>query len=181
MFADPTKPAVTTPVVEPIDLAAAITPPEVVQVPGNEPTLTPNPVIPESAPPNPLVSPESPVVIGPSTSVIEPITTAPAPITQQLSPAIPTTPGFPAIDPVDLTTGEKVPLPPLTGQFASPEVPTPVNTVQPLQVTPGLADPNITFSQIEPGLKWAIANGLVSVDAVVSAYGEHLRVLLEGI
>ena len=164
MFADPTKPAVTTPVVEPIDLAAAITPPEVVQVPGNEPTLTPDPVVPESAPPNPLVSPESPVVIA-----------------NQLSPAIPATPGFPAIDPVDLATGEKVPLPPLTGQFAAPEVATPVNTVQPLQVTPGLADPNITFSQIEPGLKWAIANGLVTVDAAVAAYGEHLRVLLEAI
>lgn len=145
---------------EPIDLGAAVTPP-VVQVAGNEPTLIPNPIIPESAPPNPMVSPESPVVIDPSAPMIKPITITPVLVTEPQS-------GQPVVSP-------------LTGQFPAPETETPANTVQPLQVTPGLADPNITFSQIEPGLKWAIANGLVTVDAAVAAYGEHLRVLLEAI
>lgn len=42
----------------------------------------------------------------------------------------------------------------------------------------GMSSPDIQFNQIEPGVKWAVSNGLVSVDDVVAKYGEHMRALL---
>ena len=154
-----------------IDPALLVTPP-VVQVPGNEPTPIPDPVVPESAPPNVLVSPQTPTATEVSPSPIA----SPFPVNP---PAPVIDPAF--VGPVESLTG---PLPSLvSGQSdttlsdsATPIV-HPATQVQPLKVTPGITDPNITLSQIEPGIKWAIASGLLTVDDLANAVGNHVREL----
>ena len=151
----------------PLDPGSLVTP--VVQVPGNEPTETPNPVEPDpiATAPNVLVSPEpleTPAVTGFSTLA------DPVPPPQSIASPIP------IVDPAYVGTVE-----PLGGPLATPMTPAPVvhpaTQVQPLGVTPGISDPNITLSQIEPGIKWAIANGLLTVDDLAKAVGDHVREL----
>jgi hypothetical protein len=53
----------------------------------------------------------------------------------------------------------------------------PVGAVQALTSAKGPSDPSITASQLEPGLKWAVQNGLVQVEDLVKKYGDHMATL----